>query len=307
MAYKISFMNNKGGVGKTVLTVNVAAALTQVPTKSRVLVIDMDPQGNAGSYLLKGAVDREEKDRERDLGVLLKDPSHPIKDLIYTYQYYTEEKAPKTNGKAQHIPRIEDEDDDSDTKNKFFTWHDVENLKIIPAFEAIRFDFESDAFLASLDRELLKEAIRPIEADFDFILFDCPPALNKLSQMALMASDYVVMPIKPGEFEIIGMHAMLDVIQKFSEAHNHALDFKVVMNQYRNGSKKHSEYFLKLNEALGDILANTTMNLAEEITGSIKANLPVIFSNKSVVKKDFFALAKDLVKDLKRMEASNAK
>lgn len=48
MAYKITFMNNKGGVGKTVLTVNLGAALTAVPNdKSRVLIIDVDPQGNA--------------------------------------------------------------------------------------------------------------------------------------------------------------------------------------------------------------------------------------------------------------------
>jgi hypothetical protein len=49
------------------------------------------------------------------------------------------------------------------------------------------------------------------------------------------------------------------------------------------------------------------LSLAEEITGSIKNNLPVIFSSKSVARKDFFSLAKDLVKDLKRMEEANAK
>ena len=306
MAYVIAFMNNKGGVGKTTLTVNLGAALTLVPNdKSRVLIIDMDPQGNASSYLLKSANNRQEEDKERDLGQLLKDPSFPIKDLIYTYQYYTLEKKPK-NGSGQQAPRIESEDDE-DTKDKFYSWHEVPNLHILPAYEGLRFDFESDAFLASLDRELLKTAIQQIVNDYDFILIDCPPSLNMLSQMGLMASDYVIMPIKPGEFEIIGMNAMLEVIQKFGEVHNHQLDFKVVMNQFRNNSKKHIEYLLKLNEALGDILASNTLSLAEEITGSIKLNLPVIFSNKSVVKKDFFSLAKDLVKDLKRMEEANAK
>jgi cellulose biosynthesis protein BcsQ len=115
------------------------------------------------------------------------------------------------------------------------------------------------------------------------------------------------MPIKPGEFEIIGMRAMLEVIEHFGEVHNHPMDFKVVMNLFRNGSKKHHEYLLTLNEALGDILASNTLSLAEEITDSIKTNLPVIFSNKSVAKKDFFSLAKDLVKDLKRMEEANAR
>lgn len=310
MAFVIAFMNNKGGVGKTTLTVNLGATLTKVPNdKSRVLIIDMDPQGNASSYLLKASVDRSEEDRDKDLGALLKDPNTPIKDLIHVYQYYTEEKNPK-KGTTQRAPRIDAEDEeDKNTQERYFAWHDVPNLHVLPAFEGLRFDFESDAFLASLDRELLKRAIQPILNDYDFILIDCPPSLNMLSQMGLMAADYVIMPIKPGEFEIIGMNAMLQVIEHFGEIHDHKLNYKVVMNQFRNNSKKHNEYLLMINEALGDILASNTLSLAEEITGSIKANLPVIFSNKSVVKKDFFSLAKDLVKDLnalKGMEKTHA-
>lgn len=103
MAFVIAFMNNKGGVGKTTLTVNLGATLTKVPNdKSRVLIIDMDPQGNASSYLLKASVDRSEEDRDKDLGALLKDPNTPIKDLIHVYQYYTEEKNPqKRNNSAR--------------------------------------------------------------------------------------------------------------------------------------------------------------------------------------------------------------
>src|SRR5689334_17963842 len=109
MAHKIALMNNKGGVGKTTLTVNLGAALTAI-SDNRVLIVDMDPQGNASSYLLKAQVDRAPEDQERDLGQLLKDPAYPLKDLIYTYQYYTEDKAAK-NGKPQHAPRVEQEDD----------------------------------------------------------------------------------------------------------------------------------------------------------------------------------------------------
>lgn len=298
MARKVAFINYKGGVGKTVLAVNIGAVLSTFPApRNRVLIIDMDTQANASSYLFSSSVYRDEDSAEKDLGAFLKGKAS-LSDVTYDFQYFTEVKNRKNGFK--YIEQ-EVEDDKGKTATKIFQVTEVPTLKIIPAYENLGLNFKAEEFLAGLDPFMLKNALAGIEDQYDYIFFDCPPSFSKLSQLALLAADYVVVPIKPGEFEIYGLTRMLKQIDLFNQEYNHKLEYKVIMNLFRGASRKHGEYYIRLQNDLSDMLMDEAVALSEDITESIRENRPLIFGKKdtSSVRGSFIKVATQLSKFLK--------
>lgn len=297
MARKVAFMNYKGGVGKTVLAVNIGAVLSTFPSpRNRVLIIDMDTQANASSYLFSSSVYRDEESVDKDLGAFLTGKAS-LSDVTYEFQYFTEAKSRK-NGLTYVEQEIEVEG--GKTAMKTFQVTKVPNLKIVPAYENLGLNFNAEEFLASLDPFMLKNALASLEDQYDYIFFDCPPSFSKLSQLALLAADYVVVPIKPGEFEIYGLTRMLKQIDLFNQEFKHKLDYKVVMNLFRAASRKHAEYYIRLQSDLPEMLLDEAVALSEDITESIRDRKPLIFNKKdSGVRGSFVKVATQLSKFLK--------
>lgn len=297
MAYKVAFMNYKGGVGKTVLAVNLAA--TWAAMKKNVLYIDMDPQGNGSAYLYKSLMYRVEDpetmaDDNLNIGAFLRGEAKSILDGAHTYQYLQEIKKVPADVKEADLLRQTDVDDNGDSITRNYLWIPVPNFKVIPAYEALGLSFDMDQFNANLDLNLLKNGLRDVEKDFDIIIMDCPPSFSNLSQMALLAADFTVIPVKPGEFELIGLIGMINQIKAFEKEKNHKIHYKAVMNLFRKNAPSHLQYVLRYQEKLEDSYANETIPLAEEITESIKTCTPLAFSNKSGLKHDFMKLAREL-------------
>ncbi|WP_428957978.1 ParA family protein [Streptomyces sp. cg35] len=158
MARRIALVNNKGGVGKSTTTVRLAEALAKAGT--RVLVIDMDPQGNA-SRRLGWAYDTE-------------NPQNTISEAI---------QADRPGSVADAVQPI--------------GW-DVEyasRMALVPA----RLELEnrmSEAGVVGAWRRLAK-GLEGADAHFDYTLIDCPPSLFHLTQLALAAADSVVIVTEP--------------------------------------------------------------------------------------------------------------
>lgn len=66
----------------------------------------------------------------------------------------------------------------------------------------------------------LREAIKAIGSSYDYIIIDCPPALNIISQNALVASDYIIIPSEPKPFNFTGMVDMKETIDAVRKNHN---------------------------------------------------------------------------------------
>ncbi len=66
----------------------------------------------------------------------------------------------------------------------------------------------------------LREAIKAISKSYDYIIIDCPPALNIISQNALVASDYIIIPSEPKPFNFTGMVDMKETIEAVRKNHN---------------------------------------------------------------------------------------
>lgn len=188
MARKICFINYKGGVGKTSLIVNTAAALAKIG--KRVLLFDFDTQSNASIWLLK--LDRWNKINSAGDGAIYSifDPGRAqVKDLVIK---------DVVEGKSGE--------------------------KLLPGLDLVPTTFN----LVDLENEyngdpkrppylVFYEQLQAIEANYDFILFDCPPNILRASQCGVFASTEIYVPANPDALSLIGFTLLVEKLQKFHQ------------------------------------------------------------------------------------------
>lgn len=180
MAHTAVISNNKGGVSKTQLTVQLAAALARAD--KRVLVVDLDPQANAS----------------RRLGIEW-DPDAPIATTSEVV------KADQIGaGEGAVIPCGWVESDGSPTP-------EAENIDVIPS----RYDLlnrESEAAGVGAVRRV-KKALQGWSEAYDVILIDTPPSLGPLVQMAMAAANVVLIPTAPNYDAVEGAIRVSDFVE----------------------------------------------------------------------------------------------
>lgn len=176
MANILALANQKGGVGKTTTGVNLAASLAAI--NRRVLVIDLDPQGNA---TMGSGVDKHK--------------------LSITTGDVLLEKAAMTDG----IVPVERVAYSLLPANGELTVAEVELMNVA-------------------GREFrLRQALAPVSNRFDYVLIDCPPALNTLTVNALVASHGVIIPMQCEYYALEGLSALVGTIERIRETANPAL------------------------------------------------------------------------------------
>jgi chromosome partitioning protein len=185
MAKVIGVVNQKGGVGKTTTSANLAAALSR--SSKKVLVIDLDAQANLTAHLGVGSADELPQANEiQDFGVT----------SMSSYEVLKGSRTIKEVAVARS-----------------------ENLFVVPSSLLLS---AADLELGGVvGRELiLKRAIQHIVNDFDYVVIDCPPALGLLSLNALAAVDEVVVPVQSEYLALHGVRQLLDTIDQVKEIYN---------------------------------------------------------------------------------------
>lgn len=237
MCKVICMVNIKGGVGKTVSTVNMAVCLSK---SSRVLIIDLDPQANATQYL-----NRYDKSGEQ----------------LSTYDVLMNKKV---------------------NMHDVIVNTDIENVDIVPS--NIKLALCVDAILIDTERSRenrLRKALEAVESEYDYIFIDSPPFLSILTTNALVASDYVLVPIKIDLFALDGFTYLLDKIEKIKDEFNPKLKllgaFITIFEKTRT-SREVSEY---LKSQLGNMLFNTHIRKNAALIDSTFSQKPVVVFDKN--------------------------
>lgn len=235
MAQVLSLANQKGGVGKTTTSVNLAASLAA--TKRKVLLIDLDPQGNAtmGVGVDKHALEKTFCD------VL-------IADL-----------------------------DASDCVLQL----DEIGIDLLPA-NADLTAAEVELMRSDGAQNRLKEAIASIKDNYEYVLIDCPPALNMLTLNALVASDGVIIPMQCEYYALEGLTALMDTINQVRSSVNPDLQVEgLLRTMYDPRNTLAKDVSEQLLEHFGDKVYRTVVPRNVRLAEAPSHGLPALLYEKT--------------------------
>jgi len=249
MARIFCIANQKGGVGKTTTTVNLAAGLSQIG--KRVLVVDLDPQGNAtmGSGVDKRALDLT------------------IYDVLLENASVTE--ARQSSLKAGY---------DVLGANRELAGAEVE--------------------LVELERrdKRLKGALQAVDAEYDFVLIDCPPSLSLLTLNGLCSAHGVVVPMQCEYFALEGLSDLVNTIKQVHANLNPSLEIigllRVMFDPRITLQHQVSE---QLKSHFGDKVFNTVIPRNVRLAEAPSYGLPgVVFDPASKGAQAFVEFAREM-------------
>jgi chromosome partitioning protein len=211
MATIICFANNKGGVGKSTLTMNLGGALSELGKKT--LLVDLDPQANLNSVFVDSS-----KSVSLSVGDVLCDDTR-IEEAIRT------------------------------TK--------IDNLSILPASSKLQ---DMDSRLAGDEdaQFYLSEELETVKNHYDYVIIDSPPNLSKATRMALVAADFVVIPIQCQDWAVKGCKHIMSYMKRVQQRANPNLKLLgIVINRFNARRKMEVLYHRILHENFANRLFQT--------------------------------------------------
>jgi chromosome partitioning protein len=256
MAKIFCVANQKGGVGKTTSTVNLSAGLAKVG--QRVLMVDLDPQGNAtmGSGVNK-----------RDLPLTVYD--------VLLGSASVAEAAVRSEACGYHVLGA----------NRELAGAEVE--------------------LVELDRreKRLKEALAAVDADYDFVLIDCPPSLSLLTLNGLCAAHGVIVPMQCEYFALEGLSDLVNTIKQVHANLNRDLKIigllRVMFDPRITLQQQVSD---QLKDHFGDKVFDTVIPRNVRLAEAPSYGLPgVVFDPAAKGSQAFVTFAREMVERIDRL------
>jgi chromosome partitioning protein len=251
----LAITNQKGGVGKTTTCVNLAASLAA--TKRRVLLIDLDPQGNAtmGSGVSKDEVPASMYD------VLLGDKT--LSEVTVKVQQAGFDLAPA---------------------NRELAGAEVELVN----------EFARET--------RLKKAIEELADEYDYVLLDCPPALNLITVNALTAAQAVLIPMQCEYYALEGLSDLVKTIKKVRGHLNPILEIEgLLRTMFDPRNMLAQQVSAQLVQHFGDKVYRTVIPRNIRLAEAPSYGLPVLYHDKtSKGAQAYLALAGEMINKGKR-------
>ena len=260
----ISVINQKGGVGKTTTVINLAAGLSMQGKK--ILVIDLDPQGNATTGLgLSNTVNSE----QTIYSVL--NGNKKISEVIQTTQF---------------------ENLDLITSNV-----DLSGLEIETAGDRRRAYILKDELAAYLNDS---------EASYSYILIDCPPSLSLLTIMALVASDALVVPLQTEFFALEGLTQLMKTIERVKNNLNPDLTIRgILLTMYDRRNKLSGEVEREARNYFKEKVYQTVVPRNVRLSEAPSHGVPVLVYDKGCLgSKSYFSFTDEFLSQDKLVESA---
>ena len=236
----ISIINQKGGVGKTTTVINLASALSQQGKK--ILVIDLDPQGNATTGL--GLSNSEQSDQ-----------------TIYAILN-------GTTSISNVIKKTGFKNLDLITSNV-----DLSGLEVETAGDSDR------AFIL---KTKLTAYLNDSGALYDYILIDCPPSLSLLTVMALVCSNSLLVPLQTEFFALEGLTQLMKTIDRIKVNLNPELVIQgILLTMYDRRNKLSSQVEQEARDYFKEKVYQTVIPRNVRLSEAPSHGVPVLIYDKS--------------------------
>lgn len=246
----LAITNQKGGVGKTTTCVNLAASLAA--TRRRVLLVDLDPQGNAttGSGLDKTSL------------------QYTVYHVLLGEKTLNEVRVPSPVGGFDVIPA-----------NRNLAGAEVELVN-------------------ELARETrLKQALTVLDREYDYVLMDCPPALNLVTVNALTASHAVMIPMQCEYYALEGLSDLVNTIRKVRAHLNPVLEIEGLLRTLFDARNTLAQQVSdQLTQHFGNKVYRTVIPRNIRLAEAPSYGVPVLMHDKdSKGAQAYLALAGELI------------
>ena len=260
----ISIINQKGGVGKTTTVINLAAGLSL--QNKKVLVIDLDPQGNATTGL--GLSNLENSDNSI-YSVL--NGEKKIADVIK-----------KTNFENLEIV----------TSNV-----DLSGLEVETAGDNRR------AFIL---KDQLTAYLNDSRAEYTHILIDCPPSLSLLTIMALVASNSLIVPLQTEFFALEGVTQLIKTIERIKSNLNPELVIRgILLTMYDKRNKLSSQVEKEARDYFKEQVYETIVPRNVRLSEAPSHGIPVLIYDKTCPgSKSYFSFTEEFLSQDNKFESA---
>jgi len=265
MARKIiSVINQKGGVGKTTTVINLAAGLSMQGKK--ILVIDLDPQGNATTGL--GLPNTDSSDQ-----------------TIYSV----------LNGTKKISDVVK--------KTKF---ENLDLISSNVDLSGLEVETAGDSRRAFILKDKLTSILNDSGVSYSYILIDCPPSLSLLTIMALVASGSLVVPLQTEFFALEGLTQLMKTIERIKNNLNPELFIRgILLTMYDRRNKLSGEVEKEARIFFKEKVYQTVVPRNVRLSEAPSHGVPVLIYDKTCQgSKSYFSFTDEFLNQDKLVESA---
>jgi chromosome partitioning protein len=261
----LTLANQKGGVGKTTTAINLATALAAIG--ERVLIVDLDPQGNASTGLGISRTDRE----------------------ISAYDVLVGEASVPQAAIMTSVPNVAIVPSTMDLLGVELTiaGHGDRAFKLRNAFKEL-------------------DGLRINDEPVSYILIDCPPSLNLLTINSLVAADAVLVPLQCEFFALEGLSQLLQTIEQIRSTLNPRLAIQgVVMTMFDKRNNLSEQVLADVRSEMGDLVYDTVIPRNVRLSEAPSYGKPaLLYDLKCAGSQAYLRLATEVIRRERRLNAA---
>lgn len=262
----LALANQKGGVGKTTTAINLGTALAAIG--ERVLIIDLDPQGNASTGL---GIDRKNRS-------------------VSTYDVLTGERKLQDAVVATSVPRL---------------WIAPSTLDLLGVELEIANSRDRTFRIRRALSEISDFEVEP-GGQVTYVLIDCPPSLNLLTINALAAADSVVVPLQCEFFALEGLSQLLSTVEQVKKSLNPRLTIHgIVLTMFDPRNKLATQVVEDVRDHMGDKVYDTVIPRNVRVSEAPSYGKPaLLYDLRCAGSQAYLKLASEIIQRERRMRAA---